>query len=65
MPVTSVDIDPELLREAKAVLGATTTKAVVDQALREVILRSRQLAALDELATLDLELSPTKITDDD
>jgi Arc/MetJ family transcription regulator len=63
--VTTVDIDKALLAEAKDALGAATTKAAVDQALREVVMRRRQSAALDGLAALDLELDATKIFHDD
>ena len=65
MAVTTVDIDKELLGEAKAILGAATTKSVVEQALREVVMRHRQATALQGLAALDLELNPSKIIHDD
>ncbi|HEY5848817.1 MAG TPA: type II toxin-antitoxin system VapB family antitoxin [Microlunatus sp.] len=61
MGVTTVDIDKVLLREAMEALGATTVRAAVDQALREVLMRRRQAAALDGLAALNLDLNPTKI----
>ena len=60
MAVTSVDIDEGLLAEAKAALGVVTTRAAVDQALRETVMRRRQGAALDRLTALDLEVEPTK-----
>lgn len=65
MAVTTVDIDKDLLSEARGALGAATTKATIDQALREVVMRRRQSAALDGLADLDLDLKPTKIGYDD
>lgn len=61
MGVTTVDINKALLVEAKALLGAATTKATIDQALREAVMRRRQSVALDGLAALDLDLDPTKI----
>ncbi len=64
MGVTTVDIDKVLLREAKQVLGAPTVKATIDQALREAVMRRRQAAALDGLASLDLDLTPTKLAYD-
>jgi Arc/MetJ family transcription regulator len=65
MAVTSVDIDKVLLVEAKRILGAATTKSVVEQALREVVMRHRQSVALDGLARLDLELNADVIVYDD
>lgn len=62
MGVTTVDIDKGLLAEAKDALGAATTKATIDQALREVVMRRRQTAALDGLAALDLDPNPSKVT---
>lgn len=62
--VTTVDIDKALLAEAKDALGATTTKATVDQALREVVMRRRQSAALDGIAQLELDDAPTKVEHD-
>jgi Arc/MetJ family transcription regulator len=65
MAVTSVDIDRDLLGEAKRILGAATTKSVVEQALREVVMRHRQAVALDGLARLDLALNANVIVYDD
>lgn len=64
MAVTTVEIDKALLSEAKEALGASTARSVIDQALREVVMRHRQLLALDGLASLDLELNPAKVTCD-
>lgn len=61
MAITTVDIDKALLDEAKAALGADTVKLTVYQALREVVMRRRQVAALDGIAALDLDLEPEKI----
>lgn len=61
MAITTVDIDKALLDEAKAALGADTVKLTVYQALREVVMRRRQTAALDGIAALDLDLDPEKI----
>lgn len=61
MAVTTVDIDKALLGEAQEILGATTARATIDQALREVVMRRRQSAALNGLAGLDLDPRPTKI----
>jgi len=62
MAVTTVDIDKDLLGEAKRILGAATTKSVVEQALREVVMRHRQAAALEGLAGLNLDLDAQKVT---
>lgn len=59
--VTTVDIDQALLAEAKEALGETTTKAAVDQALREVVMRRRQAKAVDGLAEIDFDADPVKI----
>lgn len=61
MAITTVDIDKALLDEAKAALGADTVKLTVYQALREVVMRRRQAAALDGIAALDLDLEPERI----
>lgn len=65
MSVTSVNIDPELLSEAKAALHLVTTKDTITQALREVVLRRQQQEALDGLALIDFDLQPTKLDYDD
>ena len=61
MTVTSVDIDAELLQEAKQVLGVRTTRDAVDVALRDAVARRRQLAAIDAIAALDLDPDPQHI----
>jgi len=61
MSVTSVDIDPDTLREAKAALGVTTTREAVDLALRDVVRRHRQLDAVEIMASLDLEANPARV----
>ena len=61
MGVTSVDIDPDTLREAKAVLGVTTTREAVDLALRDVVKRRRQLDAVGIIASMDLEPAPARV----
>lgn len=61
MTVTSIDIDPELLREAKRIYGVATNREVVDLALRDVVRRRRQLEAIDYFASLDLEVNPSKV----
>jgi Arc/MetJ family transcription regulator len=53
-----VDIDDELLAQAKVLLGTDTMKDTVNQALREVInteLRRRHVIQLIEMDGLDLD----------
>ena len=59
--VTTIDIDQELLGEAKDALGTSTAKATVDQALREVVMRRRQSLALATLAEVEFDLDPKKV----
>ncbi len=61
MTVTSVDIDPKLLQEAKQAFGVRTTKDAIDVALRDAVARRRQLAAIDAIAALDLDPNPQRI----
>jgi Arc/MetJ family transcription regulator len=49
---TNVDIDDDLLKEALAVTGLRTKKAVVDEGLRRIIRGSRQLKAINRLKGL-------------
>lgn len=49
---TNIEIDDSLLREAQAVSGLTTKKAVVDEALRRMVRGSRQLRAIEALTGL-------------
>lgn len=55
MAVTSVDVDVETLRLAKAALGVSTTRDAINLALSDVVRRQRQLEAIELLATLDLD----------
>lgn len=60
VPVTTVDIDKDLLEEAKLLLGLDTTRATIDQALREAVQRRRQLEAGRRIAALDLDPDPQR-----
>ncbi len=42
MPKTLVDIDPDLLEEAKKVIGTKTIKDTVNGAIAEIVLRARR-----------------------
>jgi Arc/MetJ family transcription regulator len=43
MSKTSVEIDPDIAREAAAILGTTTLRATIDAALREIVHAKRRL----------------------
>lgn len=64
MTVTSVDIDKQVLDEAKEVFGVKTNKEAIDLALRDAVLRRHQLDAIDALATLPVDLDPQPIHHD-
>ncbi len=44
---TNIEIDDDVLEEARRVLGTATKRDTVDAALREVVARDRRLAILD------------------
>lgn len=44
---TNIDIDDELLEEARAVAGTTTKKATVEHALRELVRRRERQRVLE------------------
>ena len=50
MTTTQIELDQELLDEAAKILGTTTKKATVNEALRQVVIRERQLRHLRKLA---------------
>ena len=49
MAITSIDIDPDELREAKRVAGTTSNRATVDLAIRTLIAVRRQPAAVERI----------------
>ena len=49
---TNIDIDNELLDEARTATGLKTKKAVVDEALRRLVRGAQQLAAIKALKGL-------------
>lgn len=61
MAITSVDIDTEVLRLAKSSLGVRTNREAIDLALRDVVMRGRQLEAIDVLATIPVDRDATTI----
>ena len=52
---TNIDIDDTLLANAMAVTGLTTKKAAVEEALRTLVRRRKQLASLAEMSGLGWE----------
>jgi Arc/MetJ family transcription regulator len=52
MPKLLIDVDEDALTEASALLGTTTKKDTVNQALRETARRLRRAQALARLAEL-------------
>lgn len=55
MAVTSVEIDAELLRLAKASFGVKTNREAITLALRDVVMRARQLEAIDRIAQISID----------
>jgi Arc/MetJ family transcription regulator len=58
MSKTSVEIDPDIVREAAEILGTTTLRATIDAALHEVVHAKRRLeliAMLSEEGRFDFE----------
>ena len=49
MAVTSIDIDPEELKQAKQLAGTTSNRETVDLALRTLIAVRRQPAAVERI----------------
>jgi Arc/MetJ family transcription regulator len=50
--ITSVDLDRDLLAEAKNVIGSTTMKDTINKALWTVVQQARQREALKKIRTL-------------
>ena len=55
MAVTSVDIDTELLRLAKSSFGVRTNREAITLALRDVVMRRRQIEAIDTIAGIPVD----------
>jgi Arc/MetJ family transcription regulator len=51
---TTIDLDPDLVREASRVLGTTTTTDTVHGALEDVVRRRRRMTILELRPGLDL-----------
>lgn len=55
MVVTRVEVDTDLLRQAKEFYGVTSNSEAINFALHEVVTRQRQLDAIDVIAQLELD----------
>lgn len=44
---TNIEIDDEVMREAKRLIGARTKRETVDTALHELVARHRRIGVLD------------------
>lgn len=62
MAVTSVDIDTETLRLAKLSLGVRTNREAINLALRDVVMRRRQIEAIEALATIPVDSDAATIS---
>ena len=68
MPVTTVDIDTELLEAAKSTYHVRTNKEAINLALGDAVGRQRQLDAVRALAAIPVDRDPERIeyeSDDD
>lgn len=55
MPITSIDIDDELLAEVKRITGSRTKKEAVTAALQRTVMMQRQLDALEAIAAPEFQ----------
>ncbi|CAN5524978.1 hypothetical protein BH10ACT7_BH10ACT7_29800 [soil metagenome] len=65
MAITSVDIDTELLRLAKNSFGVRTNREAITLALRDVVMRQRQMEAIDAIAQIPVDRDPKTIVHGD
>lgn len=65
MAITSVDIDTELLRLAKNSFGVRTNREAINLALRDVVMRQRQMEAIDAIAQIPVDRDATTIVHGD
>jgi Arc/MetJ family transcription regulator len=61
MPVTSVNIDSDLLDSAKAAYHVRTNREAITLALEDAVQRQRQLEALRLLSTIPIDPHPSRI----
>jgi Arc/MetJ family transcription regulator len=58
---TTLDIDKDLLNEAKEVLGAATIKETVHASLEAVVRRRKLQALADAFGTVPFDMSPEDV----
>lgn len=61
MTVTSIDIDQDILRQAKELSGTTTGRETVDLALRTLIAVRRQPVAVERIIARHLDPDGTRV----
>lgn len=61
MAITSVDIDTDMLRLAKSSFGVRTNREAINLALRDVVMRRRQIEAIDAIAQIPIDREATTI----
>lgn len=61
MPITSVDVDANILRQAKQAYGVRTNREAINLALQETVMRQRQIAAIEAIAAMELDESADKV----
>jgi Arc/MetJ family transcription regulator len=54
---TTIDIDGELLEEARLELNGKTKKAVIEEALREMIATKRRERLIEMIGTFEIDLT--------
>ncbi|WIE80975.1 hypothetical protein [Curtobacterium sp. MCSS17_016] len=59
--MTSADLPPALLSEAKDILGVKSNREALERALQSVVTRHHQLLAIRGMAEVDLDPDAVKI----
>ena len=62
MAITSVNVDAEILRQAKQAYGVRTNREAINLALRDIVMRQQQLEAIEAIASMNLDEGAEKIT---
>ncbi|GJL54765.1 MAG: hypothetical protein NPIRA02_18970 [Nitrospirales bacterium] len=58
---TTIEMDRELLEQAKKVLGTATIKGTIDESLKAVVRQRRLQALADALGTIPLDLTSDQL----
>ena len=64
MPITSVDLDRELVKEVQRITGASTQRAAITAALENVTRQARQKHSIEALLALPVDHDVHTITYD-